>query len=196
MLTRRSVPEQALCTKYTFGTLDVLGETMTAIHETAYPRIRSNLSEKELEELYTPTQDDLAFIEGSTKSTVAAFGGMILLKTFQRLGYFPPFDALPPRLVRHLAYTMGMLLPDDALQQYEQRRLRKSHIPQIRDYCGITAFSNGGRRVLIGALLDAAQSQDILADLINVGIESLVNLRYELPAFSALRRAAHKARPR
>jgi hypothetical protein len=32
------------------------GQTvMTAIHETAYPRIRSNLSDKELEEIYTPT---------------------------------------------------------------------------------------------------------------------------------------------
>jgi hypothetical protein len=27
---------------------------------------------------------------------VAAFGGVVLLKTFQRLGYFPHFDGLPP----------------------------------------------------------------------------------------------------
>jgi hypothetical protein len=80
---------------------------MTAILETAYPRIRSHLSDKELEELYTPSADDLACIDGSTKSTVAAFGGVVLLKTFQRLGYFPPFDALPPRLIHHLAAVMG-----------------------------------------------------------------------------------------
>jgi hypothetical protein len=73
---------------------------MTAIHETAYPRIRSNLSDKELEEVYTPTPDELAFIQRSTKSTVAAFGGVVLLKTVQRLGYFPLFDALPPRLIQ------------------------------------------------------------------------------------------------
>jgi hypothetical protein len=172
----------------------VLGETMTAIHETAYPRMRSNLSEKALEELYTPTQDDVAFIEGATKSTVAAFGGMILLKTFQRLGYVLPFDALPPLLIRHLADTMGMLLPHDALQQSEQRRFRESPIPQIRDHCDITAFSDGGRWVLSGALLEAAQSNDMLADLINVGIDSLVKARDELPAFSTLRHAAQKAR--
>ena len=68
---------------------------MTAIHETAYPRIRSNLSEQELQTLYTPTPDDLAFIERTMKSTVAAFGGVVLLKTFQRLGYFPFFDCPP-----------------------------------------------------------------------------------------------------
>jgi hypothetical protein len=31
------------------------GEKMAAIHETAYPRIKSNLSKKELTEIYTPT---------------------------------------------------------------------------------------------------------------------------------------------
>jgi Domain of unknown function (DUF4158) len=182
------------CQKYTFGTAHVWGEIMPAIHETAYPRIRSTLSDKDLNELYTPTPDDLAFIERSTKSSVAAFGGVVLLKTFQRLGYFPAFHSLPPCLIQHLATAMGMLLPHDALERYEQRRLRESHLPQIRAYLGITAFSDGGRRVLVGALLDAAQSKDILADLINVGIEALVKARYELPAFSRLRRAAQAAR--
>jgi hypothetical protein len=51
---------------------------MTAIHETAYPRIRSNLSEKDLDELYTPTPDDVAFIARSTQSSVATFGGLVL----------------------------------------------------------------------------------------------------------------------
>jgi hypothetical protein len=72
---------------------------MTAIHEIACPRIRSNLTDKELRELYTPTADDLAFICDATKSAVTALGLAILLKTFQRLGYFPAFDALPPRLL-------------------------------------------------------------------------------------------------
>ena len=167
---------------------------MTAIHETAYPRIRSHLSDKDLDELYTPTPDELAFIARSTTSLVAAFGGLVLLKTFQRLGYFPALHGLPPRLIQHLATTMGMVLPHDALERYEQRRLRESHMPHIRAHLGITAFSDGGRRVLVGALLDAAQSKDILADLINVGIEALVKARYELPAFSRLRRAAQAAR--
>jgi hypothetical protein len=167
---------------------------MTAIHETAYPRIRSTLSDKELEEIYTPTPDDLAFIHRVTKSTVAAFGGIVLLKTCQRLGYFPPLDTLPPRLLQHLATTMGVLTPSVLLQHYAQRRLREWHIPQIRAHLGITAFSDGGRRVLIETLLKAAQSKDIVADLINVGLEALVEARYELPAFSMLRRAAQKAR--
>jgi hypothetical protein len=167
---------------------------MTAVHETAYPRMRSSLTDTELQALYTPTPDDLAFIERATKSTVAAFGGLLLLKTFQRLGYFLAFDDVPPRLLRHLATATGVLLPHDCLQQYEQRGFRKWHLPLIRHYLGVTAFSDGGRRVVVGAMLEASRSKDILADIINVGIEALVQARYELPAFSMLRRAAQKAR--
>jgi hypothetical protein len=167
---------------------------MTAIHETAYPRTRSNLSDQELEALYPPSPDDLAFIHRATQSPVAAFGGVILLKTFQRLGYFPHFDGLPPRLIQHLATVLGGVLPREAVQHYEQRRLREWHIPQIRTHCGITAFRDGGRRVLLAALIEAAQSKDIIADILTMGIEALVKARYELPAFSTLRRAAQKAR--
>jgi hypothetical protein len=167
---------------------------MTAVHETAYPRMRSALTDTELQDLYTPTPDDLAFIERATKSTVAAFGGLLLLKTFQRLGSFLAFDDVPPRLLRHLATATGVLLPHDYLQQYEHRGFRKWHLPLIRHHLGIMAFSDGGRRVVVGAMLEASRSKDILADIINVGIEALVHARYELPAFSTLRRAAQKAR--
>jgi Domain of unknown function (DUF4158) len=167
---------------------------MTAIHETAYPRIRSQLSDKELETLYTPTPDDLTFVQQATKSSVAAFGGIVLLKTCQRVGYFPAFDTLPPRLIQYLAATMGLLTPDVRLHQYEQRGFRRWHMPQIRAHLGIIAFSDGGRCVMIRALLEAARSKDIIAALINVGLEVLVQARYELPAFGVLRRAAQKAR--
>jgi hypothetical protein len=129
-----------------------------------------------------------------TKSTVAACGGIVLLKTCQRGGYCPALDTLPPRLIQHLATTMGGLTPRVLLQHYEQRRRREWHIPQIRGHRGITACRDGGRRVLIEALLVAAQSKEIVADLLNVGLEALVEARSELPAFRRLRRAAQPAR--
>jgi TnpA family transposase len=167
---------------------------MTAIHETAYPRIRSNLSDHELQELYTPTPSDLAFARRATKSPGTELGLIVLLKTFQRLGYFPSFEELPPRLLNHIAQALATSEPERQLQHYEARSHRWRHLPLVREYLGITAFSDGGRRVLLGAMLDAARSKDILADIINVGIEALVHARYELPAFSTLRRAALKAR--
>ena len=167
---------------------------MTAIHETAYPRIRSNLSDAELQELYTPTPGDLAFARRATKSLGTELGLIVLLKTFQRLGYFPRFDELPPRLLNHIATALETAEPESQLQRYEAGSQRWRHLPLVREHLGITAFSEGGRRVLLGAMLDAARSKDILADIINVGIAALVHARYELPAFSTLRRAALKAR--
>jgi hypothetical protein len=167
---------------------------MTALYETAYPRLRSNLTDKELRELYTPTPEEMAFVQQVTSSPVTALGVVILLKTFQRLGYFPAFETLPPRLMAHLAGVMGTPNRDDLLRQYEANGYRWRHGPLIREYLHVNVFREGGRRVLVRAILEAAQSKDILADLINVGIEALVQARYELPAFSTLRRAAQKAR--
>jgi hypothetical protein len=110
------------------------------------------------------------------------------------LGYFPSFDALPSRLIRHFATVLSVLLPHDTLQLYEQRGVRKWHLPLIRAYLDVTAFSDGGRRILVSAMIDASKSKDILADIINVGIEMLVQERYELPAFSTLLRAAQATR--
>jgi secreted PhoX family phosphatase len=47
---------------------------MTAIHETAYPRLRSHLTDKELRELYPPTPAEVAFVQQVTSSTVTALG--------------------------------------------------------------------------------------------------------------------------
>ena len=167
---------------------------MTAIHETAYPRIRSNLSDAELQELYTPTPSDLEFARRATKSTGTELGLLVLLKTFQRLSYFPRFEELPSRLLNHIAAALETSNSEQHRERYEARSYRGRHLPLVREYLGIIAFSDGGRRVLLGALLDAARSKDILADIINVGIEALVHARYELPAFSTLRRVALKAR--
>src|SRR5262249_27842229 len=135
---------------------------MTAVHETAYPRMRSALTDTELQDLYTPTPDDLTFIERATKSPVAAFGGLLLLKTFQRLGYFLSFDEVPPRLLRYLATATGVLLPHDCLQQYEQRGFRKWHLPLIRHHMGITAFSAAAPRLLARATLHPSPRNALL----------------------------------
>ena len=65
---------------------------MPSISETAYPRLKGNLSSQELSEVYTPTPEELEFAEVNTRSRVAQVGLLIVLKTFQRLGYSVPFS--------------------------------------------------------------------------------------------------------
>jgi TnpA family transposase len=167
---------------------------MTAIHETAYPRIRPNLTRKELLKIYTPTPEEIKFAASHTRTYVPRIGFMVLLKTFQRLGYFPTLDEVPNKIIRYIADQIGFdKIPPD-LTNYDKTIFRRRHMPLILSYLGITSFSKGGKGVLEQALMQAARTKNILADLINAAVEELVRQNYELPAFSNLLRSAYMAR--
>jgi hypothetical protein len=171
------------------------GQTaMTAIHETADPRIRSNLSDHALATLYTPPPDARVLLHRPTPSTVAVCGGVVLLKTLQRWGACPRMDTLPPRLIPHRATTMGVLMPDGLRPPEDPRRLRAWQGPLLRTHLGLTAFQEGGRHVRGDAVREAAQSTAMLADLLHVGRAALGQARSALPALSTRQRAAQTAR--
>jgi len=67
---------------------------MPRIHETAYPRLKSAVTEAELQEIYAPTAEEIAFAEAHTRSETARVSLLVLLKTFQRLGYFVTLAAV------------------------------------------------------------------------------------------------------
>jgi hypothetical protein len=56
--------------------------------DTAYPRFKSRLSPLELERFYTLTDAERIFCDGATRSDTTRLGFALLLKTYQRLGYF------------------------------------------------------------------------------------------------------------
>ena len=167
---------------------------MTAIHETAYPRIRSNITEKELDELYTPTQEQLEFADRNTRGSIQKFGLLIILKAFQRLGYFPMLRQIPQLVIQHIARFTELEEAVPKLESYEKMRARARHLPKIRDFLGVKEFSIAGEQTMNQILVEACQTKDIIADIVNVAIEGLVRQRYELPGFTTLLRAANSAR--
>lgn len=167
---------------------------MTPIHETAYPRIRSNVTEKELNELYTPTQDQMEFADTNAREPIQKLGLLILIKTFQRLGYFPPLSQVPHQVIQHIACCARLEEAVANISNYEKVGSRRRHKSMIRALLGIEAFQNGGDQILNEALVAVCYTKDIIADIINAGIEELVRQRYELPGFSTLLRAAITAR--
>jgi histone H3/H4 len=64
----------------------------------------------------------------------------------------------------------------------------------VRSWLGVTPFGREARRVMVEAGVRASRIREDLADIINTAIEELVRQRFELPAFSALIRAARTAR--
>lgn len=167
---------------------------MPRIHETAYPRLKSTVTDTELTEIYAPTPEEIRFAESQTHGETAKVGLLVLLKTFQRLGYFVPLAEVPRRIVNHITTCVWLSTIPDGLETYDASHTRSRHLGLIRERLRITAYSHAARHVLFAAGLEAAQTKEDLADIINVMIETLVRQRYELPAFSTLERVAFTAR--
>jgi Domain of unknown function (DUF4158) len=162
--------------------------------ETAYPRLKNYVTSRELIEIYTPTQQELALANQYTKKEATKLGFLVLLKTFQRLGYFVDSNIVPSAIVSHIIKCTQLLVLPSCLTSYEQSKTRKRHIALIREFQSVTSYGAKARKVVIRSMGQAARTKNDLADIINVAIEELVHHRYELPIFNTLVRAAKLVR--
>ena len=114
-----------------------------------------------------------------------------MLKTFQRLGYFPHPELIPNSLLNHIRSCLEM---EAKVQAIPPERSRRRYEENIRAYLGVSPYNKKAQRVAEAAIATMAEIQDHPADLVNVAIEELVKERYELPAFSTLDRLVSKVR--
>src|SRR5262249_19817721 len=143
--------------------------TMTAIERTAYPRFKRSLSAKDLAEIYTPSAQDYAFVCQAARKPQLRLNLMVLLKVFQRLGYFPRLSDVPAIAVQHIQAAMHL---DPALTlHYPSSRTMRAHHQAIRTYLQVIPSGRQTRHIAATAIYDAAQTMDNPADLINVAIE-------------------------
>jgi hypothetical protein len=116
-----------------------------------------------------------------------------MLKTFQCLGYFVKVADVPNSVIRCIAKAAGFEeLPD--LSGYDKKTVRAEHKDLIRSWVGVSAFDTAAKRAMLKACVDISRVREDLADIVNFAIEELIRQKYELPAFSALLRAAMKVR--
>src|SRR5215470_14439388 len=167
---------------------------MPSIHDTAYPRLKAAVTPRDLAEVYTPTPEEQTLAAKLTRSPTASVCFLILLKTFQRLGYFVYVQEVPASIVQHLAAHVGTAVQSSDLCAYDASGTRRRHVPAIRAHLHVQPYDQAAQHVLETVLRDAAQTKDDLADLINVGIEELIRQHRELPGFTTLRRTAQRVR--
>ena len=161
---------------------------MVLIERTAYPRPGGRPAEAELASLYTPTRREVVLARSATRGEGSMLGFLVMLKSFQRLGYFPRPEDVPEAVVSHIRSRLW--LPAEEAAPDAPRRSRQRHRDHIREHLGVRAYGEDARRLATQAVADAALTMDDPADLVNVAIEELVKERYELPAFSTLDRLA------
>lgn len=166
---------------------------MPSPHETAYPRLKNSSTQQELERYFTPNEIEIDMAFRSVSGKAARLCLLVLLKTFQRLGYFVMMHDVPERLVRHIARCLKFQKVPD-LSDYDVSGTRQRHLALIREYVQIKPFDEIARKALLDATKEAALTREDPSDIINVGIEELIRLRFELPAFSTLLKTAKYAR--
>jgi hypothetical protein len=167
---------------------------MPSVHDTAYPRLKAAVTVRDLVEVYTPTLEEQALAATLTPNVTSQVGFLIVLKTFQRLGYFVPVQAVPQPIVDHIATHVGTTVCPQDVHAYDASGTRRRHMAVIRSHLNVTPYDPTTQQLLETVLRDAAQTKDDLVDLINIGIEELIRQRCELPGFTTIRRTAQRVR--
>lgn len=165
---------------------------MASIERTAYPRFKKVVSARELYEAFTPTPGETAWAREATRSEGNLIVLVVLLKAFQRLGYFPKLTEIPAPVVAHVARRLG--LGDDVAASADSVRTLERYRGLVRDRVGVTYDAEAARKIAEEAIRTAAQTKDNPADLINVALEELVKARYELPGYTTLDEMAARLR--
>jgi hypothetical protein len=159
---------------------------VASIERTAYPRFKRYYTAKELQEIYPPTPAEIAFARTATTGEDNYLNLMVLLKSFQRLGYFPKLSDIPDAVINYIRTFLKLPQNLDLGYQYPQTLSR--HKKAIRSYLQVSQFNQETNSFIREIIKQSALVRDNPADLINVAIEELVKNRSELPPFATLDR--------
>jgi TnpA family transposase len=168
---------------------------MPTLADTAYPRLRASPGDAELAEAYTPSGAELAFAARRTRQPGPRLALLVMLKPFQRLGYFVQPDEVPPAIAAHVAAAAGLSHVLGELGAYGATSSYRSRLMAlVRDHVGVAPYGQPARKAATRAAIEASRGRDDLADIVNAAIEELARCRFELPAFGTLLRIARTAR--
>jgi hypothetical protein len=150
------------------------------IADTAYPRLTSHPTALEMES-FTPTPDELSFVEQCTRVPGSRLALLILLKTFQRLGYFVQLADVPAVIGAHIAGAAEMADGAEEFAVYDGTTYRTRLMKLVREFAGVMAYDRTARSIAVRASMEASRTRDDVVDIVNVAIEELIRHRYELP---------------
>jgi len=86
---------------------------MPSIDDTAYPKLKQNPTDKDLLTLYTPTTEELDLARRVTLTPSTRLCFLVLLKTFQRLGYGVKLATVSARIIRHIVVNAQLSISQD-----------------------------------------------------------------------------------
>ena len=168
---------------------------MPTLADTAYPRLRTSPDDAELAGAFTPSAAELVFAAKRTRQPGPRLALLVMLKTFQRLGYFVQPGEVPPVTVAHIAAAAGLTTALGELSAYDVATSYRSRLMGlVREHVGVAAYGPPARKAATQAAIEASRGRDDLADVVSAAVEELARRCFELPAFGTLLRIARTAR--
>jgi len=128
------------------------------------------------------------------RRSTARLGFLILLKTFQRLGYFMLIRDVPAPILEHIAHDQGFLTVPAGLSEYDDSGSRRRHVVMIREYLKAKPFGREGLQLLGTVVREAARTKEDLTDLIKIAIEELLTPQLRIAGFTTLLEEAQRGR--
>ena len=126
----------------------------------------------------------MAFVNKAASGPRQRLALMVLLKSFQKLGYLPRLSKVPNPIKRHITrqFADSLQLELNDLSPTTRSRYRQA----IHKYLNVKPYRQGGDKVVAQVVRLSAATMSDPADLINVAIEELLRQQYELPAYRTL----------
>jgi len=154
---------------------------MALIDRTAYPRLPSSVAERDLVEVFTPAAEEAQWAWTQVIEPQARLVLLVMLKCYQRLGYFPQLGQVPPAVTEHV-HARAMELAGERIDSHgrpSERMLRRCR-ELVRQRTGAVWDPDRVRSVAETAMREALQGKDNPADVINVALEELTGQGCEL----------------
>lgn len=168
---------------------------MSGINDTAYPQLRTEISDQDLISVFTPSATERRFIAHAYRRATTQALIAVQLKLLQRLGYFIALGNVPNPIVKHICGCYRIQPFSMAtLQRYDLSGSKSLHQRLLREFAGLRLLNTDAQDWLEGEATKAAQTKQELPDIINILLEELVHHRYVLPGFVTLSRIASRAR--
>ena len=111
---------------------------MASIERTAYPRFSRVFTSREIQDVYTPTTEEILVARLQVRNDVSLLSFLVLLKCFQRLQYFPPLPEIPVPVADHIRSCLH-LPPDLPLGCDQPKTLYRYHAA-IREHLDVKAY--------------------------------------------------------
>ncbi len=100
---------------------------------------------------------------------------------------------MPNAIIEHIAASVGEPYDKNNLGLYDISQVRRKHLSAVRNFLNVNPFGNDGKSLMRQTFAEAALTKEDVIDIVNIGIETLVRHRYELPAlFNTLVREAQR----